>query len=154
MEIKGLVYIFVAAFLFLCIFSFHPDDPTLNQAVSATWKTSNMAGTVGSYIAGFLVELFGVGAIAWPLLLAYLGLVQFSDRLRLPMYRWFGVTTFILCLMAWVTGPWAKPASNIKPALTAGGLIGKYLAGTSLALLSPWGAVLFWLFFTVASVQV
>jgi S-DNA-T family DNA segregation ATPase FtsK/SpoIIIE len=154
MEIKGLVYIFVAAFLFLCIFSFHPDDPTLNQAVSATWQTSNMAGAVGSYIAGFLVELFGIGAIAWPLLLAYLGLVQFSDRLRLPLYRWFGVTTFILCLMAWVTGPWAKPASNIKPALTAGGLIGKYFAGTSLALLSPWGSVLFWLFLTVASVQV
>ena len=154
MEIKGLVYIFVAAFLFLCIFSFHPDDPTLNQAVSATWKTSNMAGAVGSYIAGFLVELFGVGAIAWPLLLAYMGLVQFSDRLRLPLYRWLGVTTVMLCIMAWVTGPWAKPAANIKPALTSGGLLGKYLAGTSMNLLSPWGSVLFWLFLTVASVQV
>jgi len=154
MEIKGLVYLFVAAFLFLCIFSFHPDDPTFNQAVTPTWHTSNMAGTVGSYIAGFLVELFGIGAIAWPLLLAYKGLVQFSDRLRLPLYRWAGVTTVILCVMAWVTGPWAKPAVNIKPALTSGGLLGKTLAGWSMNLLSPWGSVLFWLFLTVASVQV
>jgi DNA segregation ATPase FtsK/SpoIIIE, S-DNA-T family len=154
MEIKGLAYLFVAAFLFLCIFSFHPDDPTFNQAVTPTWHTSNMAGTVGSYIAGFLVELFGIGAIAWPLLLAYLGLAQFSDKLRLPWYRWVGVGTVILSLMAWVTGPWAKPAANLKPALTGGGLIGKSVAGMSLSLLSPWGAVLFWLFLTVASVQV
>jgi len=154
MEIKGLAYLFVAAFLFLCVFSFHPDDPTFNQAVTPTWHTSNMAGTVGSYIAGFLVELFGIGAIAWPLLLAYKGLVQFSDRLRLPLYRWAGVTTAILCVMAWVTGPWAKPAANIKPALTSGGLLGKTLAGWSMNFLSPWGSVLFWLFLTVASVQV
>lgn len=154
MEIKGLAYLFVAAFLFLCVFSFHPDDPTFNQAVTPTWQTSNMAGTVGSYIAGFLVEIFGVGAIAWPLLLAYLGLAQFSDRLRLPWFRWAGVATVILCAMAWVSGPWARPVASVKPALTGGGLIGKYVTGLSLDLLSPWGSVLFWLFLTVASVQV
>ena len=154
MEIKGLAYLFVAAFLFLCVFSFHPDDSTFNQAVSATWKTSNLAGAVGSYIAGFLVEIFGIGAIAWPLLLAYLGLAQFADRLRLPWYRWAGVATVILSLMAWTTKPWASPAASLKPALTGGGLIGKTLTGLSLGLMSPWGSVLFWLFLTVASVQV
>lgn len=154
MEIKGLAYLFIASFLFLCVFSFHPDDPTFNQAVTATWKTSNMAGTVGSYIAGFLVEIFGIGAIAWPLLLAYMGLSHFSDRLSLPWHRWVGVGTVVLCVMAWVTSPWVKPVSNIKPSLTAGGLLGKYLAGTSLDLLSPWGSVLFWIFLTAASVQV
>ncbi|MDO9084553.1 MAG: DNA translocase FtsK 4TM domain-containing protein [Humidesulfovibrio sp.] len=154
MEIKGLVYTFVAAFLFLCLFTFHPDDPTFNQAVSATWKTSNLAGAVGSYIAGFLVELFGIGAIAWPLLLAYLGLAQFSDKLRLPWYRWVGVGVVILSIMAWVTKPWFKPVASIKPVLTSGGLIGKSLAGMTLAFMGPWGSVLFWLFLTVASVQV
>ncbi|MBU1231031.1 MAG: DNA translocase FtsK 4TM domain-containing protein [Proteobacteria bacterium] len=154
MEIKGLAYLFVAAFLFLCVFSFHPDDPTFNQAVSATWKTSNLAGTVGSYIAGFLVELFGVGAIAWPLLLAYLGLAQFSDKLRLPWYRWTGLALVILSLMIWVTRPWAATLVSTKPALTSGGLIGKSLAGMTLTSMGPWGAVLFWLFLSVASVQV
>ncbi len=152
MEIKGLVYLFLAAFLFLCIFSFHPKDPTFSQAVSATWSTSNMAGTVGSYTAGLLVELFGVGAIAWPLLLAYLALAQFSDKLTLRGYRWAWILILVLCCMAWASIPW-KPAVSLPPSRTTGGLLGKYLAGTSLRLLSPWGSVLFWLFLTAASVQ-
>ena len=154
MEIRGLIYLFVSAFLFLCVFSFHPDDPTFNQAVSATWKTSNLAGALGSYIAGFLVELFGIGSIAFPLFLAYLGLTQFTDKLRLPWYRWAGLVTVILSVMAWVTGPWAKPVQSLKPMLISGGLLGKTLAGITLAYMSPWGSVLFWIFLTAASVQI
>jgi len=153
MEIKGLAYLFVAAFLFLCVFSFHPDDPTFNVSSSAK-VVHNHAGAIGSYIAGFLVELFGIGAIAWPLLLAYLGLAQFADRLRLPWYRWAGIATLILSIMAWVTGPWAAPVQALKPALTGGGLIGKSVAGLTVSLMSPWGSVLFWLFLSATSLQI
>jgi S-DNA-T family DNA segregation ATPase FtsK/SpoIIIE len=40
MEIRGLAYLFVAAFLALCVFSFDPLDPTFNQAVSAARQTA------------------------------------------------------------------------------------------------------------------
>ncbi len=154
MEIKGLAFIFLAAFLFLCVFTFDPLDPTFNQAVSPAHKINNLAGAVGSYLAGFLVEIFGIGAMFWPLVLAAVGLAQFSDRLCLPWYRWTGLGGLILCLMAWASKPWATPLSASPPMLSSGGFIGKAMAGLSLALLNPWGSVLFWLFLTITSVQV
>jgi len=154
MEIKGLAYLFVAAFLFLCVFTFDPLDPTFNQAVTATHRTSNLAGALGSYTAGILVEIFGIGALAWPLMLAYLGLAQFSDRLRMGLVRWTGLAILALCLMAWAAKPWAVPAAGQAPSLFGGGVVGKLLARTGVELMSPWGAVLFWLFLTAVSAQV
>jgi S-DNA-T family DNA segregation ATPase FtsK/SpoIIIE len=153
-EIRGLAYLFVAAFLFLCVFSFDPLDPTFNQAVSAARKTSNLAGALGSYTAGILVEIFGIGALAWPLMLAYLGLAQFTDRLRLGLVRWTGLGILVLCIMAWAAKPWAVPPSGIAPTLLGGGAVGKMLARLSLGLMSPWGSVLFWLFLSAVSAQV
>ena len=154
MEMKGVAYIFVAIFLFLCVFSFNPLDPTFNQAVTPTHKTTNLAGAVGSYVAGFLVELFGFGALLFPLMLAYFGLAQFSDRFRLPWYRWAGLGGLAVSLMAWMAKPWAQAVAGKAPALGSGGFLGRAAATLSLELLSPWGSVLFWMFLTVATVQV
>lgn len=154
MEMKGVAYIFVALFLFLCVFSFNPLDPTFNQAVSPSHRTTNLAGAVGSYIAGFLVEIFGLGALIWPMLLAWFGLAQFSDRFRLPWYRWAGLGGLVLSLMAWMAKPWALAVNGKAPSLASGGFIGKAAAGITLELLSPWGSVLFWMFLSVATVQV
>jgi len=154
MEIRGLAYLFVAAFLFLCVFSFDPLDPTFNQAVSVARKTTNLAGAVGSYTAGILVELFGIGALAWPLVLAYIGFAQFAERLRLGLFRWFGVGVMVLCVMAWAAKPWALPVSGQAPTLAGGGALGKLAVSTSFTLLNPWGSALCWLFLTAVSLQV
>jgi len=154
MEIRGLAYLFVAAFLFLCVFTFDPLDPTFNQAVSAARKTSNLAGAVGSYTAGVLVELFGVGALSWPLILAYIGFAQFAERLRLGWFRWFGVGLLVLCVMAWAAKPWALPESGQAPTLAGGGVLGKLAVDMSLTFLNPWGSVLCWLFLSAVSLQV
>jgi len=154
MEIRGLGYLFVAAFLFLCVFSFDPLDPTFNQAVSAARKTSNLAGAVGSYTAGVLVEIFGIGALAWPLVVAYIGLCQFAERLRLGLFRWFGIALLVLCVMAWAATPWAVPEGGQAPTLAGGGVIGKLVVGLSLTFLNPWGSVLSWLFLSAVSLQV
>lgn len=154
MEIKGLAYLFVAAFFFLCVFSFHPKDPTFNQAVSPSWVIHNLAGAVGSYLAGFLVELFGIGAMILPLVLAYIGLSQFLDKLALPWYRWSGLCGLFLCIMSWAAKPWVKSVSNIEPSLSSGGFFGKTASDLTLSLLSPWGSVLFWIFFSIVSVQI
>jgi DNA segregation ATPase FtsK/SpoIIIE, S-DNA-T family len=154
MEIRGLAYLFVAAFLFLCVFSFDPLDPTFNQAVSVARKTSNLAGAVGSYTAGVLVEIFGIGAMAWPLMLAYIGLSQFAERLKMGWFRWLGVGVLVLCVMAWAAKPWGIPASGQAPSLAGGGAIGKLAVNTSCTLLNPWGSVLFWLFLSAVSLQV
>ncbi|OIO05491.1 MAG: DNA translocase FtsK [Desulfovibrionaceae bacterium CG1_02_65_16] len=154
MEIRGLAYLFVAAFLFLCVFSFDPLDPTFNQAVSAARKTTNLAGAVGSYTAGVLVEIFGIGALALPLFLVQIGLAQFMERLRMGWVRWIGLFVLTLCVMAWAARPWAIPAHGLAPTLAGGGAIGKLAVSTSCTLLNPWGSVLFWLFWTAVSLQV
>ncbi|MDR3640404.1 MAG: DNA translocase FtsK 4TM domain-containing protein [Humidesulfovibrio sp.] len=154
MEIRGLAYLFVAVFLFLCVFSFDPLDPTFNQAVSAARQTSNLAGTVGSYTAGILVEIFGIGALAWPFFLAQIGMSQFIERFRLSWFRWSGLAVLVLCVMAWAAKPWAIPAHGVAPTLAGGGAIGKLAVGTTCTLLNPWGSVLFWLFWTAVSMQI
>jgi S-DNA-T family DNA segregation ATPase FtsK/SpoIIIE len=154
MEIRGLAYLFVAVFLFLCVFSFDPLDPTFNQAVSAARKTSNLAGAVGSYTAGILVEVFGIGALAWPMFLAQIGLAQFIERFRVGLFRWAGLFVLALCVMAWAAKPWAVPAHGLAPTLAGGGAVGKLAVGTTCTLLNPWGSVLFWLFWTAVSMQV
>jgi DNA segregation ATPase FtsK/SpoIIIE, S-DNA-T family len=154
MEIRGLAYLFVAVFLFLCVFSFDPLDPTFNQAVSAARQTTNLAGAVGSYMAGILVEIFGIGAMALPIFLAQIGLAQFIERFRMGWFRWFGVAVLVLCVMAWASKPWALPAHGVAPTLAGGGAIGKLAVNTTCTLLNPWGSVLFWLFWTAVSMQI
>ncbi len=154
MEIKGLAYLFLGLFLLLCVLSFDPLDSTFNQAVSSARKTTNLAGAVGSYSAGFLVEFFGVGAIILPLFLLLLGLAKFVERLRWGLSRWIGLSTLTLCLMAWASKPWAVPSPGLPPTLVGGGAIGKMVVHGTCSLLNPWGSVLFWLFGTAVSLQV
>ena len=80
-EFTGLFFLFFSAFLFLSLLSFHPNDPSFNQAVSSGWKIRNSVGVVGAYFAGLLVEVFGLGAMAWPVFFLYLGLSRFLTRL-------------------------------------------------------------------------
>lgn len=154
MEIRGLAYLFVAAFLGLCVFSFDPLDPTFNQAVSAARQTGNLAGRIGSYTAGVLVEIFGIGALAWPLVIAYIGLAQFAERLRLGWFRWLGVGLLVLSVMSWAAKPWAAPLPGQAPSLAGGGVVGKLVVGTTFSLFNAWGSVLCWLFLSAVSLQV
>lgn len=134
------------------MYSFNPSDPTFNQAVSSGWKVKNLIGPAGSYSAGLLVEMFGVGSWLIPFYCLYVGLSGFITRFRLPWWRWTGMVMLFICLLAWSSHPWFSSVQT-SFVIQHGGFIGQIISKWSFQYLKPVGAFLFWLFMTLAGVQ-
>lgn len=139
-----MVLVFLAALLFVAVFSFHPKDPTFNQRVSG-WAVHNLAGGVGSYSAGLLACLFGFGAYLWPFLTLWVGLSRGIRALRMSAGRWTGFWGAYLCLLAWSEHPWLRGEGG---GLSGGGWVGAKLMDLTLAPLRNVGAFLLWTFLT------
>jgi S-DNA-T family DNA segregation ATPase FtsK/SpoIIIE len=147
-----LVLIFWAVFLFLALLSYHSLDPSINQVVSRGHETHNLTGLVGSYTAGLLVDLFGVGSLFWPFLCLYLGLYSFFPRFQMHWWRWAGVVGLVVFAMALTEYDWARDAFNIGH-IRGGGFLGGILHQWSRFLLRPLGAGIFWFFVFAVCVQ-
>ena len=48
----------IAIYLFIAVFTYHPDDPGWSHSVTAT-SIHNSAGTIGAWIADILLYIFG-----------------------------------------------------------------------------------------------
>ncbi|WP_320169745.1 DNA translocase FtsK 4TM domain-containing protein [Maridesulfovibrio sp.] len=151
-EISGMFWIFLAVFLFISMYSFHPGDPTLNQAVSPGWKVRNLIGPAGSYTAGLLVDLLGMGSWVIPFYVLFLGVTSFFTSLKQPWWRWLGLGLLYVCVLAWASHPWLAQYQKAL-AIHAGGFVGAILSKWSFKYLKPVGAFLFWLFATLAGIQ-
>ncbi len=134
------------------MYSFHPGDPTLNQAVSSNWKIKNLIGPAGSYASGLLVDMVGVGAWLVPFYFLYLGLSSFLSVLKKPWWRWIGLSLLYVCILSWASHPWLVDYQKTL-AIHEGGFIGAILSKWSFQYLKPVGAFLFWLFTTLAGIQ-
>ncbi|MDD3313285.1 DNA translocase FtsK [Pseudodesulfovibrio sp.] len=152
-EFAGLFYLFFGVFLFLSLFSFHPNDPSFNQSVSG-WKVHNMVGLAGAYFAGLLVECFGLGAMVWPFYFLYLGLSRFFTRIKLSKGRWAGLIGLYLAFEAWSQHPWFFSVPPDSYGLLGGGYLGRdIISRYTLPYLRPAGSFLLWAFVTIISFQ-
>ncbi|MBN2397662.1 MAG: DNA translocase FtsK, partial [Deltaproteobacteria bacterium] len=77
-EIAGVISIALAVFVFLCLFSYNPHDPSLTHYVAGKVRIANYGGLVGSYLSDSLLRVFGVTSYLFPAVL-----VLFSFRLFL-----------------------------------------------------------------------
>ncbi|WFS60886.1 DNA translocase FtsK 4TM domain-containing protein [Pseudodesulfovibrio thermohalotolerans] len=153
-EAVGLFFLFLSAFLFLSILSFSPGDPSFNQAVTAGRKVQNVVGYAGAYCAGFLVEMFGMGAVFWPLYFLYLGLARFVTRLKLSPLRWLGLIGLFVAFEAWAMHPWFFNVPEDAYGLIGSGFVGRsIITQYTMPYLRPVGSFLLWLFVTIVSLQ-
>lgn len=153
-EFAGLFFLFLSAFLFLCLLSFHPKDPSFNQAVSSGWKVQNVVGVAGAYLAGFLVEVFGLGALIWPFYFLYLGLSRFVVRIHLSRTRWVGIVGLFVAFEAWAMHPWLTDIPQDAYGLIGSGYLGRdIITRFTMPYLRPVGTFLLWLFVTIVSFQ-
>jgi len=153
-EFAGLFFLFLSVFLFLSLLSFHPNDPSFNQAVSSGWVVQNVIGLAGSYIGGFLVEIFGIGAMVWPFYFLYLGLSRLVSRIQMSKTRWLGLIGLFISFEAWTMHPWISTVPSDAYGLIGGGYFGRDIIGQyTLPYLRPAGAFLLWLFVTIVSFQ-
>nr|WP_203545035.1 DNA translocase FtsK [Desulfovibrio sp. JC010] len=151
-EISGMFWLFLAVFLFISMYSYHPGDPTLNQAVSGSWKVKNLIGPAGSYSAGILVDFLGLGSWLVPFYFLFLGITSFLPGLRQPWWRWIGLILLYVCLLAWASHPWLVPYQKVL-AVHEGGFLGGLFSKWSFKYLNPVGAFLVWLFISLAGIQ-
>ena len=151
-ETGALTLLFLAAFLLLSLLSYSPQDPGFNQHASSVEQVKNQAGIVGAYVAGLLVDLFGLTALALPALLFWLALICVWKSLRPRWWRWLGLVLLWIAVLSWVSGPWAREHVMIS-GLVGGGYFGDQLHALGYALLKDKGALLLWLFAVVLSSQ-
>jgi len=98
----------LAIYLFIALFSYHPDDPGWSHAVSID-AIHNNAGVVGAWIADVLLYLFGYPGYLFPLILAYSGWRLFQMK------------------------PGSEPVNYLRYSLRSIGLLLTFLGGCGLA---------------------
>jgi S-DNA-T family DNA segregation ATPase FtsK/SpoIIIE len=151
-ELSALALAFAAVFLSVSLASYSPLDPGLNQQISSGLEVHNATGIVGSFVSGILVDLFGVGAFAWPLLAAWGALACFVRRLRPNWWRWIGLFLLFVCLLGLAAQPTAQGQIPIK-AMQHGGFFGRLLHAAAVRYLQDLGAILVWAFIALIGLQ-
>jgi len=74
-EIIGILLFFLLILTLVSLLSYHHLDPSLDHSTSLK-DIHNFFGVFGAYLAGFLIDLFGLGAFWIPILL-FLSCIQF-----------------------------------------------------------------------------
>jgi S-DNA-T family DNA segregation ATPase FtsK/SpoIIIE len=125
-EYWGLLLITAAVFLFLCLISYDPRDPSFNVATSRS-NPSNLCGLVGSHVADWFAQLMGVASLLVPASLAVLALHWLLGRPR--VHPWIDAAGMALlisaacCLLERCGFNWARNFAGVNP----GGALGAFL---------------------------
>ena len=134
--------------MLLSVVTFSANDPSLNHVVSRQAEVSNQAGLFGAYTAGFLNDVFGIGAYIWPLVFGALGASCVSPAYTISWWRWCGLFLLTICLLV-MGAAWDLSLGDIA----GGGMIGGTLHSNSSYYLSPGGSGLVWFFIFLVGVQ-
>jgi S-DNA-T family DNA segregation ATPase FtsK/SpoIIIE len=79
-EIGGLLAVGAGGFLILCLYSFHPQDPSFNLYQPAPAKIHNLGGLIGAYLSDILWQVFGCSSFLLPIALLVMGISIFANR--------------------------------------------------------------------------
>ena len=142
-ELIGLLFLFCGLLMLLSLWTYSPLDPSFNQAVTIQSKSSihNAAGMFGAYLAGSMVDVFGVASFLWIIFFLAVGSGLVSHWLVLKWYRWIGYLLLFFCVLTLS----ARCDLGLH-GIHGGGLAGDTLVAFSHVVLSPVGSLLLWLF--------
>ena len=138
-EIVAIALVALALLLFLCLFSYNPNDPSWNAAGES--GAHNWIGAVGANVAAGLFQGIGLAAYLLPFLfLAAAWRRVRSRRINAPVSRVAGLVVLVLSSSALLS------LANIRPffdaSFNAGGLSGAVIAHALVAGLNTVGAAI------------
>ena len=138
-EIIAIALVALALLLFLCLFSYNPNDPSWNAAGES--GAHNWIGAVGANVAAGLFQGIGLAAYLLPFLfLAAAWRRVRSRRINAPVSRVAGLVVLVLSSSALLS------LTNIRPffdaSFNAGGLSGAIIARALVAGLNTVGAAI------------
>ena len=148
-DIKGILWLFGAVFLFLCLYSYNPLDPSFNSISSNLGKIHNMCGIVGSFLSDALLQIFGVAAWVFVLFFLRCAVLSFKGyELRATK------SNVLICIVLLATLPSIcslyLPSSPYGLNILTGGVVGLLVSNGLVNILNPLGAgVVLWTFFCI-----
>jgi S-DNA-T family DNA segregation ATPase FtsK/SpoIIIE len=140
-DVRRLLYFALATFLLVALGSYSPSDPSWT-----TWSSSryvaNMCGRLGSLVADFLAQCFGLAAFAFPALAMAMAVRRRPEVAPDRGARWQRTAVFALYVAALATVLETQLDERTLPLeLThAGGALGYLLARAARFLVGPRGA--------------
>ncbi|MBP3731307.1 MAG: DNA translocase FtsK 4TM domain-containing protein [Mailhella sp.] len=149
-ELIGLLFIFCGLLMLLSLWSYDIADPSFNQAVTIQGKSSihNAAGLFGAYLAGSMVDVFGMASFLWIFFFLAVGSGLVSHWIVLKWYRWIGYLLLFACFVTI-----ADFCDFTLHGIHGGGLAGKWLTAFSYLFFSPTGSLLIWIFVFLAAME-
>ena len=147
-EIIGILLFFLLVFILVSLVSYHPQDPSFNNAASGS-HIENLFGLVGAYMSDGLIGLFGLGAFWVPLMLLFMSIQFFTSRPPLA----FGLTLAGGVLLTLSTGALLAMQQDVYVLFgnrfSSGGWIGVHLKDGLIRYTNPTGGglilVIWWL---------
>ena len=138
-EIIAIGLVALGLLLFLCLFSYNPNDPSWNGAGETA--THNWIGAVGANVAAGLFQGIGLAAYLLPFLFLAAAWRRIrSRRINAPVSRLAGLIVLVLSSAALLS------LANIKPffdaSFNAGGLVGAVIARALVSELNTIGATI------------
>jgi S-DNA-T family DNA segregation ATPase FtsK/SpoIIIE len=141
-EIRGVIYVTLALFFLLCLFSYSPLDPSYTHYVPDKVKVNNLIGLFGSYTADSLIRLFGGSIFLLPLFLSIAGFRYLADEcFRIRTLHLLGFAGLVLSLSI-LLGMTLRNPSLSGVTLRPGGLLGFFTFGFLNARLNNAGTAL------------
>ncbi len=152
-EIPALIMLFAAIFLGVSLAGFSPLDPTLNHRPGTGHEVLNPAGTAGAYAAGIFADLFGMGALVWPFVLAFGSLLLFRPSINIKWWRWPGLILLYMSLLVWMEFAFFRENLSFL-GISGGGFIGLIIFSFASSFLYFWGTLILNSFLTLLGLQV
>ena len=112
-EIIGIGLIVIAICIALALISWSVQDPSFNQAVNR--PVSNLLGRPGAMLSDIMIQLFGLGAMAWLAPLGFLGFRLMSGKsvtpikLRIAVWVFGGLAACAIISALPIIGNWPLP---------------------------------------------
>jgi S-DNA-T family DNA segregation ATPase FtsK/SpoIIIE len=128
-EIGGLLAIGAGGFLILCLYSFHPQDPSFNLYQPVPAKIHNLGGLIGAYLSDILWQVFGCSSLLLAIALIVRGISIFANRT--PEHRglrWIGFGLMVISF-ATILNIFIGEVRVFSYEGTAGGVLGRVVGG-------------------------
>ena len=129
-EILGVFLLALAVFAGLSLFSYNPEDPSLNNQFSEPQKTANLAGVAGSYLSDLVFQIFGLTGFLWPFVLILFAVKLF--RSSEPSFTGVKIASWTGLFLA-VSGSLSLGLGKVNllgGIFDSGGAVGRLLAVT------------------------
>lgn len=146
-ELLVILFLFFLVLTSVSLFSYYPEDPSLNNQSYSSVPVQNHFGLVGAHLSGILIGLLGVSAFWIPLLLLLEGVLYFREKARDFMLMSLGGGCLLILSTGAMLSLFRHSFFIAGRDFPAGGFLGSGLAMLLVKYANSTGSVIILLFF-------